>query len=213
MLVGGYVGKLDAKQAEYVGDIRESGAALLEIINDILDLTRIESGASPLTEDILKVAPTVTAAVRLIRSRADAGGVRLTADAPEDLPLLRADPRMVKRILLNLLSNAVKFTPPGGEVTLSASIDCVGALVIEVRDTGIGISAEDLPKVMEPFGQVDSALNRRNRGTGIGLSLVRTMSELHGGTVALDSELGIGTTATVRFPPERAGETGGPPMP
>ncbi len=203
MLVGGYVGKLEAKQAEYVGDIRESGAALLEIINDILDLTKIESGHVQLSEDILKLASTVASAVRLIRSRADAGGLRLSADAPENLPLLRADPRMVKRILLNLLTNAVKFTPPGGEVTVSASVGVDGALRIGVRDTGIGISAEDLPRVIEPFGQVDAALGRRNEGTGIGLSLVRTMSELHGGTVSLDSELGRGTTATVRFPPER----------
>ena len=203
MLADGYVGELAAKQLDYVSDIRESGAALLEIINDILDLTQIESGQAGLTEDIVKVVTTVPSAVRLIRSRADAGGLRLVADVSEDLPNLRADPRMVKRILLNLLSNAVKFTPSGGEVTVSASVDEVGGLRIGVRDTGIGISAEDLPGVLEPFAQVDSSLNRRNQGTGIGLSLVRTMIDLHGGTVALVSTLGAGTTATVRFPPER----------
>ena len=110
---------------------------------------------------------------------------------------------MLKRILLNLLSNAVKFTPAGGEVTLAVSVDENGALRFSVRDNGNGISEEDLPKVMEPFAQVESTLSRRYRGTGLGLPLVKTMCELHGGTVALDSELGTGTTATVRFPPER----------
>ena len=203
MMAGGYAGKLSAKQAEYVSDIRESGAGLLEIINDILDLTKIESGQAQFTEENLKVAATVASAVRLIRARADAAGLRLEVDAPGNLPLLRADPRMVKRILLNLLSNAVKFTPPGGEIALSASVDEDGALRFSVRDTGIGISAEDLPKVVEPFGQVDSTLSRRYRGAGLGLSLVKTMCELHGGTLALASELGTGTTVTVRFPPER----------
>ena len=148
MMAGGYVGKLSAKQAEYVSDIRESGGGLLEIINDILDLTKIESGHERLSEANLEVGRAVASAVRLIRSRADDGGLRLDVDAPENLPLLRADPRMVKRILLNLLTNAVKFTPPGGEVALSASVDEDGALRFSVRDTGIGISAEDLPKVV-----------------------------------------------------------------
>ena len=166
MMAGGYAGKLSAKQAEYVSDIRESGAGLLEIINDILDLTKIESGRARLAEENLEVAPTVASAVRLIRSRADDGGLRLDADVPENLPPLRADGPMVKRILLNLLTNAVKFTPPGGEVTVSASVDEDGALRLSVNDTGIGISAEDLPKVVEPFGQVDSTLSRRYPGTG-----------------------------------------------
>ncbi len=183
---------------------------ILEIINDILDLTKIESGQARLAEENLEVAPTVASAVRLIRARADAGGLRLDADVPEDLPLLRADGPMVKRILLNLLSNAVKFTPPGGEVTLSASVDEDGALRFSVHDTGIGISAEDLARVMAPFAQVDSTLSRRYGGTGLGLSLVKMMSELHGGTLALESELGTGTTATVRFPPERVLDAGAP---
>ena len=203
MLVGGYVGQLSAKQAEYVSDIRASGNALLEIINDILDLTKIESGQATLAEESVEVVSAVQAAVRLIRERAIENRLTLVTDIPEDLPLLRADVRMLKRILLNLLSNAVKFTPAGGEVTLAVSVDENGALRFSVRDNGNGISEEDLPKVMEPFAQVESTLSRRYRGTGLGLPLVKTMCELHGGTVALDSELGTGTTATVRFPPER----------
>ena len=111
------------------------------------------------------------------------------------------------QILLNLLSNAVKFTPPGGEVLLAVSIDKDGGLLLSVTDTGIGIGKEDLPKVMEPFGQVESALSRRFSGTGLGLSLVRTMYELHGASLALDSKLGRGTTALVSFPVERVVES------
>lgn len=151
MLAGGYVGQLGAKQAEYVSDIRASGNSLLEIINDILDLTKIESGQATLAEESVEVVPTVQAAVRLIRERAIENRLTLGTDVPDVLPLLRADVRMVKRILLNLLSNAVKFTPAGGEVTLAVSLDENGALRFSVRDNGMGIGEEDLPKVMEPF--------------------------------------------------------------
>ena len=203
MLAGGYVGQLGAKQAEYVSDIRASGNALLETINDILDLTKIESGQATLAEETIDVVPTVQAAVRLIRERAIENRLTLRTDIAEDLPLLLADVRMVKRILLNLLSNAVKFTPAGCEVTLTAAMDEDGGLCFSVRDNGIGIGAENLPKVMEPFAQVDSTLSRYYRGTGLGLPLVKTMSDLHGGSFDLESGLGVGTTATVRFPPER----------
>ncbi len=203
MMAGGYVGELNARQTDYVSDIQTSGHALLEIINDILDLTKIESGQVTLAEDIVEVASAVQAAVRMIRERASDGRLRLGTDVPDELPLLRADVRMVKRILLNLLSNAVKFTPAGGEVTLDVSVDEDGALRFRVRDNGIGIGEEDLRTVMEPFVQVDSTLSRHYRGTGLGLPLVKSMSELHGAGVELESRLGAGTTVTVRFPPER----------
>ena len=149
------------------------------------------------------MASAVQAALRLIGERATEGQLRLGTEIPEDLPLLRADGRMLKRILLNLLSNAVNFTSAGGQVTLAVSVDEDGALRFSVRDNGIGIGEEDLPKVMAPFAQVESTLSRRYRGTGLGLPLVKTMSELHGGSVDLQSKLGAGTTVTVRFPPER----------
>ena len=121
----------------------------------------------------------------------------------DDLPLLRADERMVKRILLNVLTNAAKFTPAGGEVDVDAFVAEDGAFCLSVKDTGIGITTENKSLVMAPFGQVASKLNRRYRGTGLGLPLVKSMSEAHGAGVQLESGAGAGTTVTVRFPRER----------
>ena len=124
-------------------------------------------------------------------------------EIPPELPALRADERKLKQILLNLLSNAVKFTPEGGTVTLAVAVESSDAIVIQVIDTGIGIAPEDIATVMSPFGQVDSALSREFDGTGLGLPLTKALVELHGATLEIESEIGKGTTATVRFPPER----------
>ena len=121
--------------------------------------------------------------------------------APE-LPPVRADGRVLKQILINLLSNAVKFTPPGGTVTVGVALDDAG-LSVSVADTGIGMAAEDIPRALAAFGQVDSALNRKYEGTGLGLPLVKALTELHGGRLDLESEVGVGTTVTVRLPRER----------
>ena len=203
MMSGGYVGALNARQAEYVSDIRASGGALLELINDILDLSKIESGKAEIYEEEVDVERAVRATVRLINERATAAGLRLRTDIDGDLPPLRADERMLKRILLNLLTNAVKSTPAGGEVTVDASVGEDGAFYLAVKDNGIGIAKKNQALVMAPFGQVDSKLNRRNRGTGLGLPLVKTMTELHGGSVKLESKARAGTTVTIRFPEER----------
>ncbi len=117
--------------------------------------------------------------------------------------MLRADELRLKQILINLLSNAVKFTPSGGKITVSARADSALGFTIEVRDTGIGIAPEDIPKALEPFAQIDSTLSRRYEGTGLGLPLTRSLIELHGGTIGIESELGDGTLITVTFPPER----------
>jgi signal transduction histidine kinase len=122
---------------------------------------------------------------------------------PAELPPLRADARQLRQMLLNLLSNAVKFTPPGGRVEVRAAAEPQGGFRIVVSDTGIGIAPEDLPRVVEPFFQVDSSLSRRHEGTGLGLTLVAAMIREHGGTLRLESELGKGTTATIGFPHER----------
>ena len=203
MMSGGYVGNLSAKQDEYVSDIRESGAALLEIINYILDLSKIESGKAEVHEEEVDVERAVRVTVRLIKERATAADLRLQTNIGSDLPPLRADERMLKRILLNLLTNAVKFTPAGGEVTVDAFVGEDGAFYLAVKDTGIGIAKKNQVLVMAPFGQVDSKLNRRYRGTGLGLSLVKSMIELHGGSVDLESRFRAGTTVTARFPPGR----------
>ena len=203
MLGGGYAGTLNTRQADYVSDIRDSGAALLELINDILDLSKIESGKVQVDEEDVDVSRAVRATVRLVKERAHTAQLRLRTNMADDLPLLRVDERMVKRIMLNLLTNAVKFTPAGGEVDVDAFVAKDGAFCLVVKDTGIGIATENQSLVMAPFGQVDSKLNRRYRGTGLGLPLVKSMSEAHGGGVQLESGAGAGTTVTVRFPKDR----------
>ena len=139
----------------------------------------------------------------LLRGRAEQGGVALTAGFPELLPDIRADQRAVKQILLNLLSNAVKFTPAGGSIAMSAEVNPEQGLDIVVADTGVGMSGNDIEVALLPFGQIDSSLGRKHHGTGLGLPLCKSLLELHGAKLIIESEPGIGTTVTARFPPER----------
>lgn len=187
----------------YAADIHVSGQHLLRIVDDILDMAKIESGAFELSEHDLDVAGTVEASLRLVKDRAERGGLTLSAEIPENVPLLRADRRLVKQILLNLLTNAVRFTPEGGKVTVKAGMNAAGALWIAVTDTGLGIPEDQIAKALQPFGQLHGSLSRRDRGTGLGLSLVKRFVEVHGGTLELRSEVGAGTAVTVKFPPER----------
>jgi signal transduction histidine kinase len=184
---------------EYAGDILNSSQHLLHIINDILDMAKIEAGRVELHEAPVNVAKLAEACMRLVRERAEAAGVALRIDIAPGLPDLLGDDRLVKQILLNLLSNAVKFTPRGGRVTVTGRIDAQAGWTLSVIDTGIGIAAADIPRVMQPFGQVDGTYTRKQGGTGLGLSIVRALAELHGGTFRLESTLGGGTTATVTF--------------
>ncbi|MGE0119290.1 MAG: PAS domain S-box protein [Dongiaceae bacterium] len=197
----GPLGKLQYK--EYAKDIHDSGVHLLKIINDILDLSKIEAGKFELHKEKLQMSDIVRSCLRLVSDRANAGKLTLKTDVPGDLPPLFADSRAVKQILINLLSNSVKFTPPGGEIRISARRDAGGDFVLTVADTGIGIAEKDLPKAMAAFGQVDGALNRKYAGTGLGLPLVRLLAELHNGSMALDSTVDVGTTVTVRLPQPR----------
>ena len=203
MLSRGYRGDLTEKQSEYVRDIRESGAHLLDLINEILDLTKIEAGRINLFEEEVNLSGVIRAAMRIVKKRADAAELRLSASIVPDVPDVRADQRMVKQILLNLLSNALKFTPHGGEILVTACRGRDNCVELAVKDTGIRIAADDVERVMQPFEQVDSKLARRYEGSGLGLPLVRSMTELHGGTLRLDSRPGAGTTVTVRFPIDR----------
>jgi PAS domain S-box-containing protein len=191
------------KYREYLGHIEESGQHLLELINDMLDLAKVESGKLPLGEENVDLAACAESALRLVFERANRGGVELSRDIAADLPALWADPLRLKQILLNLLTNAIKFTPEGGRVTLKVRTDETGGAVLMVEDTGIGIAAEDIPKVLEPFGQVSNPMVRRDEGTGLGLPISKQLVELHGGTLVLSSEPGHGTTAIVRMPAER----------
>jgi len=192
-----------AKYRGYLVDIYGSGRHLLDLINDILDVARIESGNLPLHEEPLKVAGIVKSAVRLILVRAGEQQVNVADAVPEDLPLLTADARALKQMLLNLLSNAVRFTPAGGQVAVEARVDTTGDLVLSVRDTGIGMAKSDIPKAMLRFSQVDNSHTRKYQGAGLGLSLTKALVELHGGALELDSEPGVGTVASLRFPASR----------
>ncbi len=197
----GPIGKV--KYREYADDIYNSGMHLLDVINDILDVAKIEAGKVELHEETVGVDQCAQAALRLVKQRASANAVHLECNVPADLPPLRADDRKVKQILINLLSNGVKFTPSGGYVAISALLTATGAMRITVQDTGIGIAKEDIQKALSPFGQVDSHLARKYQGTGLGLSLVQALVALHGASFNLTSEAGCGTTVTVEFPPER----------
>ena len=188
---------------DYAGHIHANGTHLLGLINDLLDLAKIEAGKFELHETFFDLEELVQEAGEVVRSRAEAGRLFMDAHIAPGLPLLRGDDRAVRHILLNLLSNAIKFTPGGGRVTVTAVIEANGLMAVAVMDTGIGIAAEDIPKVLEPFGQVDTALSRRHDGTGLGLPLCRHLIELHGGHLDIVSAVGSGTTVTIRFPRDR----------
>ena len=188
---------------EYLGDIHTSGKHLLAIINDILDMSKIEAGELKPIEAKFQLAGVVNSCLRLIADRAAKGTVTVESDVRDDLPLVYADERMIKQMLLNLLSNAVKFTPENGQVTIEAGLGSTGELAIAVRDTGIGIAPEHMDLVLQPFGQADTKLERKYEGTGLGLPLVKAMTELHGGRLDIASTPGQGTTVTITLPAAR----------
>ncbi|NQV48441.1 MAG: PAS domain S-box protein [Rhodospirillaceae bacterium] len=191
------------KYLEYAMDINTSSAHLLELINDILDVSAIEAGKLELNEDSIDLKRTIEAMRRLVTARASKDGISITFEADNELPHLSGDERRIKQILLNLLSNAVKFTKRGGRVDLKASVSKTDGLMIAISDTGIGMSKEDIARAIDKFGQVDSGLNRKNEGTGLGLPLTISLVELHGGTLDIESQSGVGTTITIRFPADR----------
>jgi signal transduction histidine kinase len=184
----------------YLEDIHSSGLHLLSLINDILDLSKIEAGAEQLDEAVLDVVEVAGAVLRVVRQRAEKSGLAIELQHDAGLPALRADERKLKQALLNLLVNAIKFTPAGGCVSLELRSEPGDGYAFSVRDNGIGMAIEDIPTALRQFGQVDSALNRRYEGTGLGLPLTKALIELHGGALELDSRLGEGTTATLRLP-------------
>ncbi|MBW7850628.1 MAG: PAS domain S-box protein [Rhodospirillales bacterium] len=203
VMAGEVFGELSEKYREYVGDIHSSGKHLLDVINDILDVSAIEAGKIELSDEEVDLANAVDISIRLVAQRAEKGKVDLAAEQVAGLPPLRADGRRVKQILLNLLSNAVKFTPEGGRVTLRGGRAADGGILLTVADTGIGMTEAEIAIAFTQFGQVDSGLNRKHEGTGLGLPLTKGLVELHGGTLILESVKGRGTTATVRFPASR----------
>ncbi|MAY66350.1 MAG: hypothetical protein CMM77_04405 [Rhodospirillaceae bacterium] len=189
---------------EYAGDINDAGKHLLQLINDLLDLARIERGQMNLNEQRLDLGLIINACHRLVRERALDAGVSLMVDCPTNLPPLLADELRVKQALVNLLSNAIKFTERGGAVSVTVRQQDDGAMRLTVSDTGIGISPEDMAVALSEFGQVDGSLTRKHEGTGLGLTLSRKLIELHGGVLEMESEVGQGTAAHLLFPVERS---------
>ncbi len=191
------------KYRGYAKDILASAQHLLQIIEDMLDVSKIEAGKLELNESEVDLGRVVTDVLRLVRGRADEAQVELRINLPASLPLLRADERKLKQVFVNLLSNGVKFTPPGGRVSLSASINPAGALQLLVTDTGIGMAEQDIPTAVARFGRVERTIDRKYPGTGLGLPLAIDLIKLHGGTFDISSTVGEGTSVTVLFPADR----------
>jgi len=194
--VAGEIG--EPRYIDYARDIGASGRHLLEIINDLLDHSRIESGEFALYREAFDVRDAIEAAHLLCQGRADALDVTLHVDCPADLPAIAGDALRFKQVLINLVTNAVKFAP-GGSVTVAARRDG-DALCVSVRDTGIGMDEAGIAQALKPFGQVESGLNRRYEGTGLGLPLAKSLVELQGGTLTIESRKGQGTAVTIRMP-------------
>lgn len=193
----------DDKQREYSKDIHESGQHLLGLISDLLDLSKIESGKADLNEQQVSPSNIIHGSINYIKVRADENNISVIVDDVAEGTEIHADARMLKQMLVNLLSNAVKFTLKGGEIRVITGLCEGGNYSIKVRDSGIGIAEEHLDDIISPFWQVDSKHERSNEGTGLGLSLVKSLIELHGGSLSVQSQIGVGTTVELTIPYER----------
>ncbi|MBY0428028.1 MAG: PAS domain S-box protein, partial [Alphaproteobacteria bacterium] len=188
---------------EYAKDIYDSGELLLSLINDILDMSKIEAGKRDLAESVININRVVQTALRLVAARAKMNKQHLIVTLPKDFPDFRGEERAFKQIIVNLLTNAIKFTPEGGSITVDGKMNPNGSMEISVADTGIGIAQEHIEVVLAPFGQIESALSRKHQGTGLGLPLTKALVELHDGTLTIASQVGVGTTVTITLPPTR----------
>ncbi|MBM3557075.1 MAG: HAMP domain-containing histidine kinase, partial [Alphaproteobacteria bacterium] len=185
---------------DYARDIVASARHLLDMINDILDLSRIEAGRYVIAPESVAARDAVGAAFRLVRTKAAAKRIDLVAELGEEAAVLWVDPRSIRQILLNLLSNAMKFSNAGGRITVTARRVAGHGVEIAVADTGFGMTPEEIPIALEPFGQVSSAHARSHEGTGLGLPIVKSLIDLHHGRLAIESEKGRGTTVRAVFP-------------
>ncbi len=194
-------GHLNEKQHEYVEDIRRSGKTLLELINDILELSRIDAGKLELALRPLDMNLLLMECVRDLTPAARKQDVRLHLSLNRKLPVVEGDPKRLKQVLHNLMANAVKFTPAGGEVQVRAWVEPYAGLHVQVKDTGVGMSESELAIALEKFGQIENELTHQHSGTGLGLPLARELTHLHGGNLTIESEKGKGTTVSLWFPP------------
>lgn len=188
---------------QYATHIHTSARHLLDVISDILDISKIEAGSIEINEDDVGLRRIVETSVEMVHFRVDAKKLALTIDVPPDLPHLKGDARLLRQVIVNLLSNSVKFTPAGGEMRIEGRLCTAGGIALSVSDTGPGIAPEDYEKALEPFGQVRGKPEIAHEGTGLGLSLSKRLVEVHDGTLSIDSEVGVGTTVTLSFPRER----------
>ena len=188
----------DPRYKEYVSDILFSGKHLLSLINDILDMSKIEAGKMTLNHEIMQIDDMITQVIRIVRGRADDSRLKLIYN-PEETPEIEADPRAVKQVLLNLMTNAIKFTPEGGSVSCEVTPNSAG-IIVKISDTGIGIAQEDIDRLATPFEQIDSQHSRQHEGTGLGLALSKSFIELHGGNFRIESTLGQGTSVIFTLP-------------
>jgi signal transduction histidine kinase len=203
-ILSGIHGKIsNEKHLEYVGDIHTSGQHLLSLINDVLDLSKIEAGELELVESNIDLSEALDDCVRMIKGQNDAQTLSIQYERSDGILRLRGDERRVRQIVLNLLSNAVKYSVAGGEVNLSVRTGGDNSLSIIVSDTGMGIAEGEIAIVLEPFGQARKDSKDTHEGTGLGLSLSKQLAQLHGGSLTLESKVGEGTIVTVRFPTER----------
>ncbi|WP_193186761.1 sensor histidine kinase [Nisaea sediminum] len=204
ILTGQLFGKMENdRYLDYAKDINETGKHLLTVLNDLLDISRIEAGFVKLDEGVIDIRRMLKSCARMLGDRVAEASLDLKLDIPGDLPALFGDETRLRQVLINLLINSVKFTPRGGTIHMRALLADDGGINIEVEDTGVGISPEDLERVMEPFQQAEQALSRRYGGVGLGLSLARNLTELHGGTITLMSEQGSWTIIRIHLPADR----------
>jgi two-component system cell cycle sensor histidine kinase PleC len=199
-----------AAYKEYSSDIHNSGVHLLGLINEILDLSRIEAGRYELNEEAVSLVGIVEDCHHLLKLRASSRNITIHEVFEPELPRLWADERAIRQICLNLLSNAIKFTPQGGEIWLKAGWTASGGEYISMKDTGPGIPEEEIPIVLASFGQGSNSIKSAEQGAGLGLPIAKSLVDLHGGTFTLKSKLRIGTEVTVTFPPERVVAAMGP---
>lgn len=204
IITGQLFGELkNDRYLDYAKDINDTGKHLLTVLNDLLDVSRIEAGFLKLDENVIDLRRMMRSCARMLNEKISTAELSLTLHTPPDLPALLGDETRLRQVVINLLTNAVKFTPPGGTITASATIVDGGRLEITVEDTGVGISMSDIERVMEPFQQAEQDLSRRYGGVGLGLSLARTLTELHDGTINLESEPGVGTLVRIHLPADR----------
>jgi PAS domain S-box-containing protein len=203
MISGEVLGPVEDRNIEYARDIHSSGLHLLALISDILDLSKIEAGKFELREEDIDVPDLVASCMRLVEDRAAGAGITFAVELPRQGPVIRADSRKLKQILINLLSNAIKFTPAGGRIDVGASVDSAGCLCMEVSDNGAGMTADEIERATEPFVQLEVVTSRMHEGSGLGLSLVKAIAEQHHGQMRIESIKGEGTRVVVTLPSAR----------